>query len=84
MYNLRTGGDDAELCFWQEEGKELIRERAAQCGEYQKLKLVDSILGPANVWYLTNTRVLHSTENVKGLRLNLQISFDTAVPESIL
>ena len=84
MYNLRTGGDDAELCFWQEEGKELIRERATQIGDYKTLKLVDSILGPANVWYLTDTRVLHSTENVKGLRLNLQISFDTELPESIL
>ena len=85
MYNLRTGGDDAELCFWQEEGTELIRERAAECGDYQKLKLIDSIKGPAaNVWYLTGTRILHSTENVKGLRLNLQISFDNSIPKDLV
>lgn len=84
MYNVRHGGEDAELAFWQEKGQELIRERATQCGNYEALELVDSVKGPSNVWYLTNTRVLHSTENVSELRLNLQISFDTDIPAELL
>jgi hypothetical protein len=84
MYNVRTGGEEAELAFWKEKRQELIRERATQCGDYESLELVDSIKGPANIWYLTNTRILHSTENVKNLRLNLQISFDKTIPSSLL
>jgi hypothetical protein len=84
MYNLDTGGDAAELVFWKERGQDLIRPRATQCGDYQNLEIVDSVAGPANVWYLTNTRILHSTENVTGRRLNLQISFDTELPAGFL
>lgn len=84
MYNVRTGGEEAELAFWREKRQGLIRERATQCGDYESLELVDSIKGPANIWYLTNTRILHSTENVKNLRLNLQISFDKTVPSNLL
>lgn len=84
MYNLDVGGDDAELVFWKEKGHDLIRARATQCGDYQSLEMVDSVPGPASVWYLTNTRILHSTENVTGVRLNLQISFDTEVPQELL
>ena len=84
MYNVRTGGEEAELAFWKEKGQELIRERDTQCGDYESLELVDSVKGPANIWYLTNTRILHSTENVKNLRLNLQISFDRTIPSNLL
>jgi len=84
MYNVRTGGEEAELAFWKEKGQELIRERATQRGDYASLELVDSVKGPANIWYLTNTRILHSTENVKNLRLNLQISFDKTIPSNLL
>lgn len=84
MYNVRTGGEEAELVFWKEKGQELIRDRAVQCGDYESLELVDSIKGPANVWYLANTRILHSTENVNQLRLNLQISFDRSLPKNLL
>jgi hypothetical protein len=84
MYNLTTGGEKAELVFWKEKGQDLIRPRETQCVDYQSLEMVESVLGPANVWYLTNTRILHSTENITGVRLNLQISFDTEVPQEIL
>ena len=84
MYNLLTGGEDAELCFWKERGSDMIRPRLTQTAEYENLELIDNIKGPESIWYLINARVLHSTENVKGLRLNLQISFETTVPDSIL
>lgn len=83
MYNLDTGGESAELVFWKEKNQDLIRPRGTQCGDYQNLEMVSRVTGPSNVWYLANTRILHSTENVTGRRLNLQISFDTELPESI-
>lgn len=82
LYNLNPGGKNATLCFWQEEGKELYRERMVTSERGQHLKLIDSITGPFNCWYLMNTRILHSVENVEGLRLNLQISFDKELPQS--
>jgi len=80
MYNVQTGGPDAELVFWQEEGKPLIRERGCEIGTKANLKKIDGIVGPAGVWYLANGRILHSTEKVIDLRLNFQISFDTSTP----
>jgi hypothetical protein len=84
LYNLSIGGPDATLCFWKEKNNALVRDRCTDIGLFNSLELVDSIKGPENVWYLTNTRILHSTENVIGLRLNLQISFDTAVAKELL
>jgi hypothetical protein len=84
LYNLSTGGPDATLCFWKEKNHALVRDRGSAVGIFDSLELVDSIKGPENVWYLTNTRILHSTENVVGLRLNLQISFDTTVAKDLL
>jgi hypothetical protein len=84
MYNLNTGGDETELVFWREKNQDLLRPRAVECGDYHSLEKIDSIVGPSNVWFLTNTRILHSTENVTDVRLNLQISFDTEFPQELL
>jgi len=84
LYNLSTGGPDATLCFWKEKDHALVRDRGTAVDRFDNLELVDSVKGPANVWYLINTRILHSTENVVGLRLNFQISFDTTVPKDLL
>ena len=84
MYNLRIGGDQAELAFWKEKGHDLVRARATQCCDFRTLELVDSVRGPSDVWYLANTRILHSTENLDQLRLNLQISFDREIPGQLL
>jgi hypothetical protein len=84
LYNLRTGGDKAKLCFWQEQGYPLIRDRKTEVGKYSNLKLIKEINGPKNVWYLINTRILHSTENVTELRLNLQVAFDNQFPQELL
>jgi hypothetical protein len=84
MYNMRIGGENAELTFYKEKGKELIRERGSECGSTNLLEIIDSVKGPANTWYLINARVLHSVEKVDGLRLNLQISFDRELPENLL
>jgi hypothetical protein len=84
MYNVFTGGPDAKLCFWKEKDQPVIRDRAVEIGEFNKLELIDSVTGPENMWYLANGRILHSTENLTSLRLNFQISFDTIVPDHLL
>lgn len=84
LYNLAAGGPDATLCFWKEKNHPVVRDRCVANGYFDSLELIDSIKGPENIWYLTNTRILHSTENVVGLRLNLQISFDTTVAKDLL
>ena len=84
MYNLRTGGPDARLVFWQEKNQPVIRDRRIGVGEFENLIEIDSIKGPENSWYLVNTRVLHSTENIIDLRLNLQIDFDDRFPLELM
>lgn len=81
LYNLETGGQDSQLCFWQEKGQKLLRERMVTVARGPSLQLVDSIKGPFDCWYIVNSRIIHSVEQVSGLRLNLQISFDTEIPK---
>lgn len=80
LYNLDTGGEDSELCFWKENDKNLLRERMLAVEQGPRLQVIDRIKGPFDCWYLVNTRIIHSVENVSTLRLNLQISFDTEIP----
>lgn len=80
IYNILPGGPDAGLCFWQEHGQPLIRDRYTEVGDFNQLTLVDQVKGPYNVWYLVNGRILHSSEHLSSLRLNFQVSFNTSNP----
>ncbi|NOX44069.1 MAG: hypothetical protein GXP19_10100 [Gammaproteobacteria bacterium] len=82
LYNLETGGPDSELCFWQEAGKSRTRERMLAVEHGAHLQLIDRIKGPFDSWYMVNARIIHSVENISTLRLNLQVSFDTALPQA--
>ncbi|MBC7539867.1 MAG: hypothetical protein H7281_13680 [Bacteriovorax sp.] len=84
IYNVETGGAESTLCFWQEEGEKILRERMITSERGPHLKLIDSVKGPFDCWYIMNTKILHSVEKVESLRLNLQISFDTNMPEFLL
>lgn len=75
LWNVRTGGPDSKLCFWRQHGHDLVRDRHVECGRLHELDLIAEIPGPNDTWYLINANVLHSTENVQDLRLNLQVSF---------
>ncbi len=83
LYNIDVGGNDAKLCFWQEREHPVHRERSLAVPRGSHLLLLDSVSGPWNVWYLMNTRVLHSVESQSGQRLNIQVSFDTQVPMAL-
>jgi len=74
--NLTTGGPDAELCFWQEKQHSLIREEDVLArGRYNDLILIDSVRIPPMLWYIINSRILHSVENLESPRINLQVSY---------
>jgi hypothetical protein len=80
LYNIETGGPDATLSFWQEDGHPVLRERGLAVERSSHLKLLDKIQGPHNCWYILNTQVIHSVENVTSRRTNFQVSFN-ALPE---
>lgn len=84
LYNVETGGDNADLCFWQEKHFPVVRERGLAVERGSHLELLERINGPSNCWYLMNTQVMHSVENVTSRRLNLQISFKENFPADIL
>ena len=84
LYNVETGGEETELCFWQENGFPLFRDRMTTAARGENLKKILTLNGPSDKWYLMNTLVLHSVQNMTGLRINLQISFDKNVPASLL
>lgn len=84
LYNIETGGRDSDVCFWKEKGYPLYRERMLAVERDSQLELIDRIRGPFDCWYLMNTRIIHSVENVSALRINLQISFDREVPTGLL
>lgn len=84
LYNVRPGGEESTLCFWKEKDKPLIRDRMVTGQRGSNLELIDSVKGPFNCWYIMNTRIIHSVEQVKGLRLNLQVSFDKQIPKTLL
>ena len=83
LYNVETGGPDASLVFWQEDRHPILRERGLAVDRGAHLKELERIPGPAGCWYLMNTQVLHSVENVSERRLNLQISFKENYPVNL-
>lgn len=82
LYNIKTGGPDARLCFYQEEGHPVLRERGLAVPR-DKLVLLDSIIGPVDCWYVLNTQIIHGIENITEKRVNLQVSFRDEVPSQI-
>ena len=82
-YAVDTGGDEAELVFWQEDGHTTYRERGVMMSSTRTLKRIDSVKGPSGCWYLINGRVLHSTEKLLRKRITVQVSFDTELPLEI-
>ena len=82
LYNIDSGGSDTTLCFWQEREQPLRRERMLAVERGPHLRLIESVKGPFDTWYLMNARVVHSVENMTGVRVNLQVSFDTELPQT--
>lgn len=76
LYNLLDSGGD--FIFWQEEGCPVTRsflERKVQ-KDYTKLKEICRFKPPVKTWYLINSQVVHSVENLSGKRINIQFNLE--------
>ena len=65
-------------------GRNVPRERMLAVERGPHLKLIESVKGPFDTWYLMNARIVHSVENMTGVRVNLQVSFDTELPQTFV
>ena len=84
LYNLKTGGDDVKLTFFQEKGKDTINVRGAEFDDESSLTelfTVDS--PPEHCWYLLYTQVVHGIRNQTSTRVNLQLSFEAGITPDI-
>jgi hypothetical protein len=76
MFNITTGGPECGVTFWQEKNHLLKRARDIHCLDFDRLEMKHRLIGPENVWFLIDARILHSTENITEPRVQFQIGFD--------
>jgi hypothetical protein len=80
---LQEGGTNVETVWWQENGYEIERPDKlptaeyydAAVNDYNNLKEIDRIRIPVGVWVRMNTMILHSVENMTGVRIGLSIRY---------
>jgi len=84
-YNILDGGPNCGVIYYQQDGYPLMRELAIQHLTYHDVTPVHKLVGPNNVWFLMDTRILHSCEGIESPRVQFDISFDTeSVPQEWL
>jgi len=71
-----TGGENVQTVFWQEKDHPIYRGRNANVTTYDTLTEVYRVKIPVGRWTLLNVGVLHSVENIIGIRKVLQINFE--------
>jgi hypothetical protein len=74
LWNIESGGADAELTYWREKGKPLYRAPKTHGADLSRLELVAKTKLPEGRWLLLDTRIMHSVENLTDTRISLQIS----------
>ena len=72
---IDTGGPEVDTVFWQEVNQALHREPATVPCSYRDLTEVSRYRLTAGTWALIDTTVIHSVENIQGLRKTLQIDW---------
>ena len=76
MYLLDQGGSNCVSTVYQEEGFPVIRERATHVHDRGSLKIIHSYIAEKNRWYILDTRVLHTVDNIEKFRIAIQCSYD--------
>lgn len=76
IYLLQTGGEVATI-FWQEWDHPFIRPRGCFVDNYDRLTELDRVVMQPGSWYLIRSDVLHSVENISGLRIAVHVLLDT-------
>jgi hypothetical protein len=77
-YLLKSGGDNVTTSFWKHpnmSSEPTEDEFPDYACDYSGLQLLDSVVFQPNQWYLFNTGLIHSVENVsEQSRISLQAS----------
>lgn len=75
-WNITTGGPNAGITWWQEQGQPLIRELGTQLLDFDIAEPVAQLRGHCNGWFLQEARILHSTEGLESPRVQFQVSLN--------
>jgi hypothetical protein len=86
LYVVETGGSDVETVWWQEQGFPVERVDKlpinnngifyTSTDDYSKLTELERVCLPPGKWVRMNTVVLHSVENITGVRTIVKIGLD--------
>jgi len=75
MWIYDTGGPDVDTVFWEVLNEPLVSEsRGKWLDTYNNLKEYAKVRFRPRTWYLLNTRIMHSVENLQSPRIVLQVS----------
>jgi hypothetical protein len=76
-YNITNGGPNCRVVYWQEEGQPVMRTHAIQHLNFDNVKKIFELpVGPDNVWFIHETRILHSAEGIEHPRIQFQVSLN--------
>lgn len=76
IFPVNTGGQNCCTTWWQEKNRDLFPSLGHVVTDYNQLIELDKITMIPNRWYIIDTRVLHSVENVESDRVALHVSLD--------
>jgi hypothetical protein len=81
VYVLNPGGDNVRTVWYKEHGYPIERLHAAGpegksywVKNYSDLEVIDDVVLEPGIWYLLNTKIIHSVENIIGNRSMLTVS----------
>jgi hypothetical protein len=75
LYIIDPGGPEVDTVFWHEVNRPLHRETGALPSSYRDLTEVGRYRLAAGEWALIDTTVIHSVENIQGLRKTLHVDW---------
>jgi hypothetical protein len=80
IYNFVDSG--GEFCFWQQKGASVFRSMLSRSMvfDYNDMILLEKFKPPVKTWYIVTTQVLHSVENLTGVRENIQFNCEPSDP----
>jgi hypothetical protein len=73
FYLIESGGNPTTE-FWVEKDKPILRGSLITTNTYDNLMLIERTVFPEKKWIIMNSRMLHSVENLKGMRTSIQVS----------
>ena len=73
IYLLKTGGNHVQTVFYQETDQPLLRRPRTHGEDLTKLTKLVQIEIPLHTWFIIDSRILHSVENLTHSRVAFQV-----------